>query len=359
MARGRTIYVSNPKPHGKRWRVTVTERIEGGDGGDPTRDVRRRSFPTATAANAYRTKLLAEQGKEPVDVALDRYIKIVEARGGAKLTPKTIRYSISRLLALLPGTVDEVQPSRAERAYLELVPTCAVDTHQNSLRDTRAMWAALKLGAAWDEVVPVGRRKKGKPKLTIDESRRFLSACMADGRPGALAAALCLTLAIRAGEVVALTGRDVDDNGRVLWIHALGDSDGKTENASRGIEVPEVIRPALLARAAAVGRGRLFPWSRGWVGWQVIAMCDAAGVPRVCPHGLRGTHATIAASAGVTAHVVAATLGHAPDAGVTRDHYIAPGVEQSAAARLVGNRLGAGMVSSWSGAQTGRPTKRN
>ena len=52
-------------------------------------------------------------------------------------------------------------------------------------------------------------------------------------------------------------------------------------------------------------------------------ICDQAKVPRVCPHGLRGTHATLAESAGITSHVVAAALGHTSDQ-VTHRHYTEP-----------------------------------
>ena len=39
-------------------------------------------------------------------------------------------------------------------------------------------------------------------------------------------------------------------------------------------------------------------------------ICRAARVPEVSAHGMRGLHATLAMDAGVTGHVVAASLGH-------------------------------------------------
>ena len=39
-------------------------------------------------------------------------------------------------------------------------------------------------------------------------------------------------------------------------------------------------------------------------------ICDAAGVPKVTAHGMRGLHSTLAVENGVSAHVVAASLGH-------------------------------------------------
>ena len=39
-------------------------------------------------------------------------------------------------------------------------------------------------------------------------------------------------------------------------------------------------------------------------------ICEAAGVPKVTAHGMRGLHSTLAVEHGVSAHVVAASLGH-------------------------------------------------
>jgi len=47
-------------------------------------------------------------------------------------------------------------------------------------------------------------------------------------------------------------------------------------------------------------------WPREWV----RRICEAAKVPVVCAHSMRGLHSTLAMDAGVTGHVVAASLGH-------------------------------------------------
>ena len=39
-------------------------------------------------------------------------------------------------------------------------------------------------------------------------------------------------------------------------------------------------------------------------------ICDAAGVPKVTAHGMRGLHGTLAVDSGITSHAVAAALGH-------------------------------------------------
>ena len=73
--------------------------------------------------------------------------------------------------------------------------------------------------------------------------------------------------------------------------------------------------------------------------WLVL-FCKRAGLPRVCPHSLRGLHSSLAVKAGATSTYVARALGHGSDA-VTRKHYLAPGALDSArSARVVDVLLG-------------------
>ncbi len=59
-------------------------------------------------------------------------------------------------------------------------------------------------------------------------------------------------LGLRQGEVVARVARDIDDDGRVLWIPS-----GKAKNAKHLLNIPESIRP--LPLKLAQGSGRLLP----------------------------------------------------------------------------------------------------
>lgn len=322
--------ISGPYTHGKRWRVVCQ-----------TAGKRETlSFATSEEAAAFVDEWRTGIEGETVSAALDRWIAHKADAGRTPITLATLRNSVQRMLEHLPPKLHEVDERATQRAYRALVATgCAVATHRNTLAQCRAMWrwlAGKATDTPWDKVAGVGRKARGKTKLTIDESRRFIAAALELGErsPGAIAAAVCLTLALRSGEVVALRGRDIDNGGRMLWVQ-----DGKTVNAARAIEVPDLIRPALMRLARAAGNeGALFAIQRETVGYWVARVCARAGVRRVCPHGLRGTHATIAAAAGVTAHVVAATLGHGKIQ-VTRDHYIAPGAEVSGSAARLGTIL--------------------
>jgi integrase len=101
--------------------------------------------------------------------------------------------------------------------------------------------------------------------------------------------------------------RDLDDGGQLLWI-----PDSKTEAGKHTLQVPEVLRPYLLALAEGKKAEELLfgyhdrNWPRKWV----ARICKAAGVPRVTAHGMRGLHGTLAVETGLSAHAVAAALGH-------------------------------------------------
>jgi hypothetical protein len=111
-------------------------------------------------------------------------------------------------------------------------------------------------------------------------------------------------MGMRASEVTDRLVRDIDDDGRVLIIpHA------KTRAGVRRLRIPEVLQPLLAALATAKEQNeRLFgaDANRYWLRLAVRRICRIAKTPIIGPHGLRGTHATLAVQAGVTGDAVAA-----------------------------------------------------
>lgn len=189
----------------------------------------------------------------------------------------------------------------------------------------------------FESVQPVGRPNRGKKQLRFDEAERFITAAfrMFDegGDAMALAAVTALLLGCRSGEVRHLRVRDLDCGGAKLWV-AARDSDyrGKTHNAARDPDVPDVLRPRLLKQVAGrspdaylfgiASTGR--PKSHQVFHYAVRRVCVAAGVPIVCPHSLRGLWATAGVRSGALSHAVASALGHGSFA-VTEKHYVRPG----------------------------------
>jgi integrase len=132
--------------------------------------------------------------------------------------------------------------------------------------------------------------------------------------------------------------RDVDVTPErvVLWV-----PDSKTDAGKRRLVVPEPLAGLLAARVKSK-LGWLFPSESSdsghreptWLRKNIRKLCDDAGVPYVCPHGARGTAATLAELAGVAGEAVARQLGHTSHR-ITADHYLARGtVEQVRVDRL-------------------------
>lgn len=348
----------------------------------PYEDKKRRSWTVVVVEEGKRSaqrceskedahRLVAEleeklklEGPITVEAALEDYEKHLAAKGNK---PGTIATTKARLQGLVRGMLHEslarLSSVRCGEAYCRLLGTgrlrgnvrmpIAVDTHRNALGEARTFgkWS-VKMGHLrrnpWDGIEPIGRRKKGKKQLRVDEARRFVAKCLELGDDGAVAALCCLLLGLRASEVIERVGRDVDDGGRLLWIDRA-----KTESGKRVVEVPELLREALSTLALGHGPGRkaprgrasngevalvspgerevrrLFSGSRFWLRDQVERICVAADVPVVCPHGLRGTHASLAMAAGSSSALVAASMGHSPE--VMLAHYAQPGAVASGA----------------------------
>ena len=147
-------------------------------------------------------------------------------------------------------------------------------------------------------------------------------------------------MGLRGSEVLHRVVRDLDDGARYLWI-----DQGKTQNARRHLEVPELLQPYLIRLSETklpdellfglgVRSGR--PLRQQRMRDMVQSICKRAGVPRVCTHSLRGLWATLAVGSGVASHAVAESLGHHSFA-VTRKHYALPAaITNAGTARVVG-----------------------
>lgn len=362
MGRERKERVHGPYDRGtgaKRWRVVVI----AADGSQTTQ-----SFATEaegrSVADAARTQI---KGRSLMH-ALDEYETDLRSRELAGATIQRVRAHLDRLLVTAqngPRQLTWLTPGRAAALYAQLRisparggKTLAVDTHRNAVKVCRQFgrWCAAQGWLPRDpfaRVDGVGKRHKGKPQLTVDELRKLLDACFAERSRASIAVATSALLGAGASEVVDRQVRDLDDRGRILHV-----TKGKNRFRVRTLELPMDLRAALLElakdrRGAAwlFGDGDLDKPSRYWIYWHTKRLCKAAKVPEVAPHGLRGTHATIALGAVSTSHYVAAalaaagaSLGHAPGSPITASTYAAPGsvdkATQRAAMRVL--RGGAG-----------------
>jgi integrase len=215
---------------------------------------------------------------------------------------RSIEVTLWRLGKFFPDAGERLSALTANKCatyYDALRATVAVDTHRNVLAEARTFlkWCVVK--KRWlarnplEGVEGQGRRRHGKEQLRIDEARRWQAKAieLADkGSAGAVAAMSSLLLGMRASEIVTRVVRDLDDDGRLLWI-----PEAKTEKGRRTLQIPELLRPYL--RELAKGRPADAPLfgahDRHWVRKWVQRICRDAR-----PGGLCARHARPAQHAG-------------------------------------------------------------
>lgn len=307
----------------------------------------RASQTFATEEEAARERDAAESSLEAEVVTVAKALDLYHAHQitRAEKKPRSITTTMERLRSLpldLDEHLGELSQASCQAAYNDLAGRTSVDTHRNTLNEWRTcMRWAMRRGYAksnpFELVEAIGQRKKGgKPKLRIREARLFIAMALTlaterDDR-GAIGGLLALLLGMRAGEILRLQARDIDDNGRVLWIE-----DAKTPAGRRVLQVPPELVDVLAELADE--EGALFPTlEHQWLNRKVAAICYMARVPRVCTHGLRATHAAIGTEFGSSPLAVSRALGHASER-LTREHYAgneatAAGVQRRAADRL-------------------------
>lgn len=319
---------SKPQRHGRKWRVVHPN--EHGERARTTFDSEREALKFIDDFYAATSTAFGRSVAQSVDEYLD-------SRRAAGLKADTVTTLGHRLKGLL-RTAERDRPLTtltagvAKRLLAERKTKRgkrpSVDTLIGELAAAQG-WSAWCVEQGWLRVDPFadltveGARARGKAQLRIDEARRYLEVALSEGTPEGLAAAMALLMGMRASEITGRQVRDVDDRGRVLWIERA-----KTRKGDRHLEVPEVLRAPLLALCE--GRKSTEPLfgdvDRHWVGYHVRRLCGVAKVPEVCPHGLRGTQASISVLA-VPAEHVAAALGQTGPA-VTRRHYLSGGAEE-------------------------------
>lgn len=331
-----------------KYRLKISENGE-------TRSICFRTYEEAELAKARLRDDIASQQVYTIGEAISQFCAhLAETRG---IKAESVAWTAAQL-EWLPenASLASINQEKADKLYKELTVTpnprtgklLATATHHGRLGLARRLYEfAIKQDMCrnnpFASVTPIGRKRVGKPQLRIDEARRFEQKAIELAQAGdaaALGALLMLHLGLRQGEVAARIARDVDDEGRVLWVPS-----GKTKNARRRLKVPEVLRPLLLRQVEITPPGALLfykgekvpPTNYFWS--QVRRLCHLADVPAVCPHSLRGLHATLALEGGATADAVARALGHGSFS-MTARHYASESSVDNAKATKVSSLLG-------------------
>ena len=338
------VRILGPYRNRGKWRVVFVD-------GQARKSLCLPSYEDALAVIAKCKQEVERIQTKTIGASLQDYRAYLLSMRGA--LPSTADHVYSSLASWLPLSrlVHSLTPAQAQRLYEELTQTIrpstgrvlAAATHQYFLTCAKSWgrWACkerLIHSNPFAEVAGLGKKHRGKPQLRIDEAKLLAGTVqgLADaGDADALAILLMLHLGLRQGEVGARIARDVDAQGSLLWITA-----GKTANAERRLQVPECLRTPLMALARRKEPGQLLfaegntAPSRQHFWGKLRLFCRRAQVPQVCPHSLRGLHASLALEAGATGEIVAQALGHGSFQ-VTARHYATPqSVAGSRAARV-------------------------
>lgn len=326
----------------------------------------RRVFDTREEAERHRAAALkAQEQQAPLtleDVLVRYRAHKIDVRRNGPVSADTEIHRLIHFFGRSTGPLPQLTASAANALYRRSQEGRSVAYATASLKAARRLGKWLVRERLWRanpllEVEIVGRSKRGeesKRQLSRDQGRMWLAgalACYEEGDVGALAAAVLITMGVRASEIASRRVSHLDDDGCLLRIPY-----GKSKSALRDLPVPYPtandpgvpdLRSALLAQARAArawGRAQkiaqidppLFPpvpyaakgnpvkgehLSRYSVRRAVHRVCRATGLPDVCPHALRGTFASRAVALGVAIREVARDLGQAGP-GVTERHYV-------------------------------------
>jgi integrase len=294
-------------------------------------------FQTFEQAKAFADTLRQRAGNLTIAQAVTDYLA---SRNVRPTTAATDRHRLVAFLRLdeTDRSLRSLSPDYARQLFARRAAEVKPDTLAGELA-MASRWARWcvehhHLNANPFEGLEVtGERSAGKPQLRVMEARRFLLVALNEPGNEGLACAMALLMGMRASEITNLTVRDVDDGGRLVWI-----TRAKTKRGVRRLTVPALLVPrlALLAHRRAPTERLWGDVDRHWLSYHVQRIADLAKVPRVTPHGLRGTWATLAVGV-IDTNAAAAALGHRPD--VTLSNYAEPGADQSRRALNVASEL--------------------
>ena len=249
--------VMGPYEERDKWRIVV---VENG---------KRKSVFLDIEAEALRTKSeLERKVLRPVSKKLCDVINLWEQemlRSGitkAFSVNHKVRWARTFMKSMLNEEITSLTPRRAAAMYEETLSRKSKVTGKPLAAATQrfALWSARNFftwasavgcvgSNPFKDVKPVGKVNAGKSQLRVEEARRFTRAALdlfdKTEHPLAIGALVALMMGLRTQEVLLREVRDLDDGGRFLWIDA-----GKTANAKRHLEVPELLRPYLLRLAA-------------------------------------------------------------------------------------------------------------
>lgn len=326
MRRSNEPRIYGPYPHREQWRLHV---VTGSGRG---RTTTYRSYPTRDLAEAALAGARSQAQGVTVKQAVEALLADMRKNGLADGSVETAEYRLWHFFDL-PRNSDRPLRwlnRRGDELYAAAQINRSADTHQAELGLAKQL-GKLCVKRRWlkanpfSEVETVGRKTHGstKPRLRVDESRKLRDYCHSLGNDQHAVITLAyLLLGSRASELVKRDIRDLDDDGRLLWINRT-----KTAAGVRRTKIPDELRVPLLALAKGkTPDAPLFTREDGkratrhWAYHHVKRICGEAKVPELSPQALRRTQSDLATDAGETAIAIARHLGQTSPAVTDRSY---------------------------------------
>jgi integrase len=226
-----------------------------------------------------------------------------------------------------------------------------------ALQDAVRVFRVLRSNPA-DSVAPPRWEKRTVARLTLEEALRLIDAL--EDHPYGWAIYVLLYTGLRAGELLGLRWReDVDLARRQISVQQQWDQyarrfrDTKSHRATRPVSLDTDVVAVLHRQRVRQNEWHLAAgpvWeetglvftdeagvhlTHGKIAYALETVLKVAGLPRMTPHGLRHTHATLMLKSGAHMRVIQERLGHATFA-FTADSYahVAAGMQESAAEKF-------------------------
>lgn len=263
---------------------------------------------------------------------LEPVMRLLGRKKLAKLKPAEIQAAIRSIV----GSTRAYRTGRGKPRRVELTAKTANAARaslSNALEDAVALDLIPSNPVA--RVKPLKHEPKGITVWTAEQVMRFTTTTRAAGADYHALYYLALTTGLRAGELIALEWTDLQ--GELLKVQRSASVDGriaapKTRAGTRVLPLsPDTVEALSSHRAGLTEAGLeshlVFPTRNGTMISHsnlrrgLHAWADRAEVPRIRPHDLRHTYASMAIASGMDVAELARRLGHT-NPGFTLRQYV-------------------------------------
>lgn len=167
----------------------------------------------------------------------------------------------------------------------------------------------------------IGRKNAGEMRFWTKAEYLNFSRQVKDDPVAHCAFEILYWCGLRLGELLALTGNDIDFNRGVIMVRrSIAKVSGryimsspKTSTSRRVVQMPPFLEEELSAVMYLKGiqvNERIFPFTHDKIRKQMLVATEKAGLPRIRVHDLRHSHVSLLIDLGFPAPAIAERIGH-------------------------------------------------